>query len=50
MTNNEYAVYDGIVMSYDMYKKIRESEGYVFPEETKVEDEDTEEEEEEEPP
>ena len=44
---NEYVVYDGMVMSYDMYKKIRESEGYVFPEEeVKTEETETEEEEE----
>ena len=45
---NEYVVYDGIVMSYDMYKKIRESEGYVFPEEEVEMKEETETEEEEE--
>lgn len=48
---NEYVVYDGMVMSYDMYKRIRESEGFVFPEETEeAKVEETEEEEEEEPP
>ena len=47
MTNNEYVVYNGEVMTYKMYRIIRESEGFVFPEETKVEETEEEEEEEE---